>query len=87
MGSVKLGVNVPPIGEMGGGCISGADLEESAGLFALSCLTVLGMDDICGIGGGLVINGRFSETLARSRGRKREPPPRNCEMRVRSCWR
>jgi hypothetical protein len=65
---------------MGDGRIGGADCDDSAGLVApLSSLTL-----ICGsgVGVGATINGKFSETLATRRGRKREPPPRNWEIRL-----
>jgi hypothetical protein len=76
---VKLGVKAR-IGDMGEGRIKGAELEDSAGLVvSLSCLMW-----ICGsgVGVGATINGRFSETLATRRGRKREPPPRSCEIKL-----
>src|SRR5205085_9418871 len=57
------------------------DLEDSVGLVVLlSPLTWM-----CGSGvGGGGANERFSETLASRRGRKREPPPRSCAIRLRS---
>ena len=83
MGSVKLGVKLPNVtGEIGEGRNSGAECEDSDGLVApCSCFT-----RICGSGVGLgAMNGRFSETFANKRGRKREPPPRSCAMRL-SSW-
>ena len=82
IGSVKVGVSAPRgIGERGDSRISGADLEDSAGLMVL----ISRLNWICGSGaGGGAANVRFSETLASRRGRKREPPPRSCAIRLRS---
>lgn len=77
-----MGVRAPiGIGETGGCRISGADLEGSVGLVVLLSLLTW----MCGNGvGGGAANERFSETLASKRGRKREPPPRSCAIRLRS---
>jgi hypothetical protein len=79
--SVKVGVRAPiGIGDTGGGRISGADLEDWVGLVVLLSLLTW----MCGSGVGGAANERFSETLASRRGRKREPPPRSCAIRLRS---
>jgi hypothetical protein len=82
IGSVKVGVRAPiGSGERGDCRISGADLGDSAGLVLL----LFRLTWMCGSGAdGGAANERFSETLASRRGRKREPPPRSCAIRLRS---
>lgn len=77
-----MGVRAPiGSGERGDCRISGADLGDSAGLVLL----LFRLTWMCGSGAdGGAANGRFSETLASRRGRKREPPPRSCAIRLRS---
>jgi hypothetical protein len=82
IGSVKVGVRaLVGIGERGDCRVSGADLKDSVGLVVwVSPLAWLSGSRV----GGGAANGRFSETLVSRRGRKREPPPRSCAIRLRS---